>query len=107
MSSILDKYKIKINDIKYDQYPFLLVATSFGLIKVPLFEKHQFEEDDITRMRRNNISIKSYEIDKEKIDNHKDIQLLYAYVPFEISKDKPKPTNKKFKNKIKKFIDFL
>lgn len=37
MSSILDKYKIKINDIKYDQYPFLLVVTSFGLIKVPFY----------------------------------------------------------------------
>lgn len=104
MSSILDEYKVKINDIKYDQYPFLLIATSTGLIKVPLFEKHPFEEDDAIRMWKHNISLESYEIDKEKIDNHKDIQLLYAYVPFEIRKDKPS-FKKTFKDRIKKFID--
>lgn len=104
MSSILDEYTVKINDVKYDQYPFLLIATSIGLIKVPLFEKHPFEEDDAIRMWKHNISLESYEIDKEKIDNHKDIQLLYAYVPFEIRKDKPS-FKKTFKDRIKKFID--
>lgn len=105
LSSILDGYKLKINDIKYNDYPFILIGVPHGLVKLPLFEECPLDENDIIPMWKSNIVLKSYKVSKEKIDNNSDIQLYYASIPFEISKIKPPVIKKSFKDRIKKFID--
>lgn len=106
--SILDKYKIKISDPNYIQngadFPFLLIGSTHGVIKLPLYKGSLSDDGDIIKMRKMKLS--SYEEDKKIVDNNENIQLYYAYVPFEITKIKS-ISKKTFKDRIKKFIDFL
>ncbi len=107
LSSMLNQNGLQYE--AHEEYSFLLMSSQAGSIQLPLRErdiskifttKHNI---DLIKLRELNIS--SYEKNKNEVDNHKDIQLNYAYVIFEVSKIEP--VKKTFKDRIRKFIDFL